>query len=139
MPAKSILDDVVQNLDTSDEVFRIKKIMICATHGKWESDSAVIENTPMRDLVQSLYWSTQSLERLNSILNKILSKINKKTEYTVIVNLVLSQVGRLYLEGDQESSTEMVMTSYQSSDRPHSQLDWSVNPENFNHNPPPKN
>ncbi|MDT9276850.1 MAG: hypothetical protein P5680_19945 [Limnospira sp. PMC 737.11] len=138
MPAKSILDDVVQNLDTSDEVFRIKKIMICATHGKWESDSAVIENTPMRDLVQSLYWSTQSLERLNSILNKILSKINKKTEYTVIVNLVLSQVGRLYLEGDQESSTEMVMTSYQSSDRPHSQLDWSVNPENFNHNPPPK-
>ncbi|MBS0015321.1 MAG: hypothetical protein KFF72_02935 [Arthrospira sp. SH-MAG29] len=140
MPAKSTLDDVVQNLDTSDEVFRIKKIMICATHGKWESDSAVIANTPMRDLVQSLYWSTQSLERLNSILNKILSKINKKAEYTVIVNLVLSQVGRLYLEGDQEPSTEMVMTSYQPSDRPQSQLNLLVNPENFNHhNPrPPK-
>lgn len=128
MPAKSTLDDVVQNLETSDQAFRIKKIMICAAHGKWESDSAVIDNTPMGDLVQSLYWNAQNLDRLNSILNKILSKINKKDEYTVIVNIVLSQVGRLYLEVEQEPSTEMVLTSYQPSDRPQSQLNPTVNP-----------
>jgi len=122
MPAKSTLDDVVQNLETNDQVLRIKKILICAAHGKWESDSAVIQNASMRDLVQSLYWNTQGLDRLNHILTRILSKINKKAEYTVIINTVLSQVGRLYIEGETDASTEAVLTSYQPSDRPQSQL-----------------
>ncbi|MGC9526838.1 MAG: hypothetical protein ACP5D7_14995 [Limnospira sp.] len=122
MPAKSTLDDVVQNLETNDQVLRIKKILICAAHGKWENDSATIQNTSMRDLVQSLYWNTQGLDRLNQILTRILSKINKKAEYTVIVNTVLSQVGRLYIEGETDAATEAVLTAYQPSDRPQSQL-----------------
>ena len=98
----SKLDEVVEILERDVNLIRIKKVMICACQGKWENNPNTLKNFAVKDLVKELYWRTQSPENLYKILDRILSKINKKSDYTLIVNTILHQVGRLYVEKQSE-------------------------------------
>ncbi len=104
MSVTSKLDEVVYNLEKDVNLNRIKKVMICASGGKWETNLEKLQNLSIRDLVQELYWKAQTLENLYQVLDKILAKINKKAEYTLIINTILSQVGKLYIEEHQNDS-----------------------------------
>ncbi|MEB3280533.1 MAG: hypothetical protein VKK42_16595 [Lyngbya sp.] len=104
MSNTSKLDEVVENLEKDVNLIRIKKVMICASQGKWENNQNNLNNFAVKDLVQELYWKTQTLENLYNILDRILAKINKKSEYTLIMNTILNQVGQLYLENQSQSS-----------------------------------
>ncbi|MDY7020079.1 MAG: hypothetical protein SWJ54_01795 [Cyanobacteriota bacterium] len=98
MSNSSKLDEVVKNLEQDINLNRIKKVMICACRGKWENNQNNLKDYQTKNLVQELYWKTQTLENLYKILDRILSKINKKSEYTLIINTILNQVAQLYLE-----------------------------------------
>ena len=101
MSVTSILNEVVQNLEESPSLIRIKKVMFCACKGKWENDRAQLQNISVETLVKELYWKTQTTDKLYKIFDKILSKINKKTEYSLVVELILQQVSKLYLEANE--------------------------------------
>jgi hypothetical protein len=98
MSVTSILNEVVQNLEESPNLIRIKKVMFCACKGKWENDHIKLKNMSVETLVKELYWKTQKIDKLYKVFEKILSKINKKTEYSLVINTILEQVSKLYLE-----------------------------------------
>jgi hypothetical protein len=109
MSVTSILNEVVQNIEDSPNLIRIKKVMFCACKGKWENDYRKLQNISVETLVKELYWKTQKIDKLYKIFEKILSKINKKTEYSLVVNTILEQVSKLYLEVNeaQQDDTEI--------------------------------
>ncbi len=98
MSVTSILNEIVQNLEQSPNLIRIKKVMFCACKGTWENDRNKLHNISVESLVKELYWKTQRIDKLDKIFDKILSKINKKTEYSLVINTISEQVGKLYLE-----------------------------------------
>lgn len=108
MSVTSKLDEVVYNLEKDVNLNRIKKVMICACRGKWETNPEKLQSLSIRDLVQELYWKAQTLENLYQVLDQILAKINKKAEYTLIINTILSQVGKLYIEEHQNGSSGQI-------------------------------
>lgn len=115
--------------------------MVCACRGKWENHQKSLNNFAIQDLVQELYWKTQTLDNLANILDRILSKINKKSEYTLVVNTILEQVGKLYIEDKIEpphfQSSENVSDFPQSSP---SQVPEETDPQpEFNSLPTPPN
>ncbi|MFZ1026837.1 MAG: hypothetical protein WAN66_11515 [Limnoraphis robusta] len=98
MSSPSKLNEVVEHLEKDVNLNRIKKVMLCACRGQWENNQDLLIKISTRNLVQELYWKTQTLENLYNILDRILSKINKKSQYTLIIHTIINQVGQLYLE-----------------------------------------
>jgi hypothetical protein len=98
MSVTSILNEVIQNIEASPNLIRIKKVMFCACKGKWENDHRKLHNISVETLVKELYWKTQTIDKLYKVFEKILSKINKKTEYSLVINAILEQISNLYLE-----------------------------------------
>ena len=98
MSNTSKLDEIITSLEKDVNLNRIKKVMICACRGKWENNQKCLNDFVIKDLVQELYWKTQTSNNLANILERILSKINKKSEYTLIVEKILELMGELYVE-----------------------------------------
>ncbi len=108
MSSTSKLNEVVEQLEKDVNLNRIKKVMLCACRGQWENHQDRLTNIPTLNLVQELYWKTQTLENLYNILDRILSKLNKKSQYTLIINTIINQVGQLYLEEQDNQSLDSV-------------------------------
>ncbi|NJO71513.1 MAG: hypothetical protein HC825_07135 [Oscillatoriales cyanobacterium RM1_1_9] len=108
--------------------------MFCACRGKWENDAEQLTDVPIRTLVQELYLKTQTLDRLYQLLDYILSKINKKSDYSSVINTILSQVSKLYFENNKDlesESTQRVSTANKSS-KSSKNLNQSLEPELIN-------
>jgi hypothetical protein len=111
MASSLILDEILQELEQDASIGRIKKVMYCACKGKWENDQGQIDRTDLRELVIELYDAHKSLEALDELLSRIVSKINKKTEYGIVARKILTNLGKLYEEEDVtslESSTDIL-------------------------------
>ncbi|MGB3535899.1 MAG: hypothetical protein WBA13_20585 [Microcoleaceae cyanobacterium] len=106
MSVTSILNEVVQNLEEDPNLIRIKKILFCACYSKWENDYKKLQDISVESLVKELYWKTQNIDTLYKIFDKILSKINKKTEYSLVINTILERVSKLYLEANEAKKEE---------------------------------
>ncbi|MGL6284662.1 MAG: hypothetical protein ACRC2J_19835 [Microcoleaceae cyanobacterium] len=100
MASSLILDEILQELERDASIARIKKVMYCACKGKWENDQSQIDQTNLRELVIELYDAHKSLQTLDELLSRIVSKINKKTEYGIVARKILMNLGRLYEEDD---------------------------------------
>ncbi len=111
MASSLILDEILQELTQDASIGRIKKVMYCACKGKWENDQSQIDQTDLRELVIELYDAHKSLQTLDELLSRIVSKINKKTEYGIVARKILMNLGKLYEEDDVtslESSTDIL-------------------------------
>jgi hypothetical protein len=100
MASSLILDEILQELEQDASIGRIKKVMYCACKGKWENDQSQIDRTDLRELVIELYDAHKSLQTLDELLSRIVSKINKKTEYGIVARKILTNLGKLYEEDD---------------------------------------
>ncbi|MGL5083427.1 MAG: hypothetical protein ACRC8A_18255 [Microcoleaceae cyanobacterium] len=132
------LDEVVKNLEKDIHLGRIKKIMFCACRGQWENEAEKLTDIPVKQLVQELYLKTQTLDRLYQLLDYILSKINKKSDYSSVINTILSQVSKLYFEDVKDAESEStqqitpVKKSSESSKNPNESLEKELINIRFN-------
>lgn len=111
MEFSSTLNDVVRNLQNDVNNARIKKLMLFACQGIWENDANRLDNIDLHRLVQDLVAVTNTLETLESVINSIASKLNKKTEYAVVANIIVNQVGRLYPRYDEPTVAESSLSN----------------------------
>lgn len=100
MESFSILDAVVSQLSQDIDLIRIKKIIYCACEGRWENDESKLEEINLRELIEELYEKTGNIETLDHRLSRIVSKVNKKTEYGLLAKKIIDSVGRLYPDED---------------------------------------
>jgi hypothetical protein len=100
MKALSILDEVVRELEQDLNVTRIKRIVFFACKEFWENDPNQLADTDLRSLIEELCAKYSRLEDLEAVLNSIVSKVNKKTEYALVADQILGQISRLYEDED---------------------------------------
>lgn len=98
MPTPSRLNEIAQNLETDPNITRIKKVLLCAYSGKWENDSHILDSINLDSLLQNIYQKHPQFEPLKIILNNILSRLNKKNEYHLILNTIEAHISQLYLQ-----------------------------------------
>lgn len=96
MKALSILDEVVRELEQDVNLSRIKKIIFFACKEFWENDPAQLASANLGILIEELCGKYSRLEDIEAVLNSIVSKVNKKTEYALVADLIVCQLSRLY-------------------------------------------
>lgn len=96
MKALSILDEVVRELEQHLNVTRIKRIVFFACKEFWENDANQLAETDLASLIEELCAKYSRLEDLEAVLNSIVSKVNKKTEYALVADQIVCQLSRLY-------------------------------------------
>ena len=96
MKALSILDEVVRELEQDVNISRIKRIIFFACKEFWENDVGELARTDLGLLIKELCAKYSKLEDIEAVLNSIVSKVNKKTEYALVADLILCQLSRLY-------------------------------------------
>lgn len=107
MNALSILDEVVSILENDVNAQRIKRLILFACKEIWENDSSVLERTDLREIIRNLCIKYSQVEDIEAVLNSIVSKVNKKTEYALIATTIITQITRLYTEEDTEVETTL--------------------------------
>ena len=96
MKALSILDEVVRELEQDVNLSRIKKIIFFACKEFWENDPAQLASADLGILIEELCAKYSRLEDIEAVLNSIVSKVNKKTDYALVADLIVCQLSRLY-------------------------------------------
>ena len=96
MQALSILDEVVRELEQDVNLSRIKKIIFFACKECWENDPAQLAGADIRSLIEELCTKYRRLEDIEEVLNTIVAKVNKKTEYALVTDQIVCQLSRLY-------------------------------------------
>ncbi len=103
----SISNPVIQELVQDANALRIKKLMYYACKRIWETDPGRLDALDPVQLVQDLWQIAPNLEQLNTYLLSIARTLSKPVEYTLIANLTIAYLGRLY-----PASTQPLPTTY---------------------------
>ena len=111
MEYSSILNEVVEQLEGDPNRSRIKKILFCAAEGRWENDTRKIEEWDLRDLVSQLWENNSNLEQVDELLGRIVSKVNKKTEYGLVANKIIENLARLYANEPEVTTMETTISN----------------------------
>jgi len=117
MKALSILDEVVRELEQDVNLSRIKKIIFFACKESWENDPAQLASADVRLLIEELCAKYSRLEDIEAVLNSIVSKVNKKTEYALVADLIVCQLSRLY-EFEDFTKLEINISSFGGQEAP---------------------
>src|SRR6476661_5997330 len=117
MKALSILDEVVRELEQDVNISRIKKIIFFACKEFWENDPAQLASADVRILIEELCAKYSRLEDIEAVLNSIVSKVNKKTEYALVADLIICQLSRLY-EFEDFTKLELNISSFGGQEAP---------------------
>ena len=96
MQALSILDEVVRELEQDVNLSRIKKIIFFACKDCWENDPAQLASADVGNLIEELCAKYSRLEDIETVLNSIVAKVNKKTEYALVADQIVCQLSRFY-------------------------------------------
>lgn len=116
MPTPSRLNEIAQNLETDPNITRIKKVLLCAYSGKWENDSHILDSINLTILLQNIFQKHPQIEPLKIILNNILSRLNKKNEYNLVLNTIENQISQLYVQSNPRELSELNQVSITASE-----------------------
>lgn len=111
MEYSSILNEVVEQLERDQNRSRIKKILFCAARGKWENDTRKIEESDLRDLISEVWQNNSNLGEVDDLLARIVSKVNKKTEYGLVAKKIIENLARLYSNEPEVTTMETTISN----------------------------
>ncbi|MGD1712579.1 hypothetical protein [Dapis sp. BLCC M172] len=97
-----MIDTVVKELEKDADLIRMKKVIYCACEGRWENDETKLSEINLKELIEELYNKTGNIETLDHRLSRIVSKVNKKTEYSLLAQKIITSVGKLYPEEEED-------------------------------------
>ncbi|EKV03867.1 family 3 adenylate cyclase [Leptolyngbya sp. PCC 7375] len=104
--SKDRYQQVADELERDSQIIRIKKVLYCLCHKVWETDIRKIEQADTAILIQQLYQLTPTPNDLKYRLRHLLHHLNRKTEYTKIVNIIFKAFHPLY-----SAQTELIPMS----------------------------
>jgi hypothetical protein len=111
---QSILDEVANKLEQHEKSTRIKKLIFCASKNIWQNDQNILDSFKLQELIQELYSFNPTIEHWNYSLSQIVNTLNKPGEYSIVANVILEEVGKLY--NTPEEDTGIIYNPYQPED-----------------------
>lgn len=97
---------MADELESDAQIIRIKKVLYCLCHKVWETDVQKIEQADTAILVEQLYQLTPTPNDLKYRLRHLLHHLNRKAQYTKIVNAIFKAFHPLY-----SAQTELIPMS----------------------------
>jgi len=103
-PLAVLYADIADHLDCSPDQMRMKKMLYCLCYDRWENDGAQLSSVTTKSLVTELYRQISTLQGLQNRLRTILMRLNRKSKYAPIANLIFDECQILYPEGNSQIS-----------------------------------
>lgn len=108
--SSDIIESIAQDLSSSKEAVRAKKLVFYVSQRYWETDVSVIDRFSFIELLENLYQTNPTLEDLKALLHHAVETLNRKTIYKKIAMYVLRRMSDLYqispLDNDYVESNE---------------------------------
>lgn len=89
-------DEVLKDLERSDNVSKIKKLLLCANTNRWENDQNTLDSLDLADLVQDTYKVATTFGHLESLILQVIKKLNKKVQYFLLASTLVQKLSKLY-------------------------------------------
>jgi hypothetical protein len=89
-------DEVARGLAQEQNLFRIKKLLIYSCTQVWENDRHHLDQVSLLDLLQDLRAIAPTSKQLQSRLDIAVHSLSKAAEYTLVSNVIMNRMGRLY-------------------------------------------
>lgn len=96
MSGSNFLDEVVDELEQSDNVTRIKRLILFTCHDYWVNDVKDLQNIDLKELIQELLAVIPSLNNLKLMLHSHVKKLSKPGAYLLAADMIVDTVGQLY-------------------------------------------
>ncbi|MEN9204849.1 MAG: hypothetical protein Q6K70_03475 [Thermostichales cyanobacterium DRC_bins_46] len=104
------LDKLARDLEKDANGLRIKKLILYVCRRQWENNPAALDQLSMVDLLQEMQMAFPTHEDLIKAFRHAIQTISKKTEYSLIANIILNKIQGLYQQNPEtggEASTEL--------------------------------
>ena len=92
----SRLDEVAQAIAQTHSQQRVKKLLVYACHGSWQSDPLRLNQYDWVTLLQTLQQITPTFDRLQAYLATTIKTLNKPAEYRLVANVIANCCRPLY-------------------------------------------
>ncbi|MEQ9482729.1 hypothetical protein [Coleofasciculus sp. F4-SAH-05] len=103
-----IVLETASELEEDSNILRIKKLMLYVGQNHWETDSQILEQLNVADLIQELRDSYPSIEKLSAALKQQVQTLNRQAEYIVVAKTILKALQKLYTDDSEITSVKAV-------------------------------
>ncbi len=93
---------IAQQLEAHAHVVRIKKLLLYATEGHWETDMQRLQQRPLLPMLMQLHQLYPTIQQLRFYLYTIAANLTKSREYQQLANVVLLACTELYTAPDHD-------------------------------------
>lgn len=98
------LKTLARELESDPDIVRVKKLLLLACTGHWESDDHKIDLLDPLRLIQRLQLVATNYERLDMRLRRAAAYLNKPLVYGAIADRLSARLAELYEINDEEST-----------------------------------
>jgi hypothetical protein len=91
-----MLDTIVHNLEQSNHVARIKKLVFCACTNNWSNEAQQLSTAKFKSYIQELRDRYASIVELKYLLYRIVIRLNHSTNYYTVANFFCQELEPLY-------------------------------------------
>ncbi len=131
-PLNALYKDVAQRIEETADPVRMKKLLYCLCHDKWESNSDYVASMDTTALIERVCEHIPSARCFQERLRIVLLRLNRKAKYAPIADALFRECQVLYPDVDspismpgsvviEESQTENTQISPKRSAQPSSQ------------------
>ncbi|WP_373545384.1 WD40 repeat domain-containing protein [Chamaesiphon sp.] len=91
-----MLDAIVHNLEKSNHIARIKKLVFCACTNNWSNEAQQLSTVKFKSYLQQLRDRHASVVELKYLLYRIVIRLNHSTNYYTVANFLCQEMEPLY-------------------------------------------
>jgi len=106
----SLLDKIVQNLESHPQNLPIKKFIIYASKHNLINDIDTLNKIYLKTLVKELYERYITIEDLRYSLLQLVQAFNKKEKYSLIANIIIDEMEKGYA-GDKQLRQKILISN----------------------------
>ncbi|MGK7875352.1 MAG: hypothetical protein AB4426_19245 [Xenococcaceae cyanobacterium] len=100
------LKKIASNLKQHQEAARIKKLIFSTCKNRWENNPKTIGDYDLKDLILELGQLNSTREELKTALYNVVATLNRQNLYSLIAEIILSELNILYEEENREDETQ---------------------------------
>ncbi|MGQ9865921.1 MAG: hypothetical protein ACUVSQ_06500 [Pseudanabaenaceae cyanobacterium] len=105
------LEDVVEALEQDENVLRIKRLVVFASHGFWVSEADDLAAMDMRRLVEELLVAVPNLGELKQKIQACVRQLNKPGVYALVADAIVDSIGLLYPSDGSPATSPSISTA----------------------------
>ncbi|MEE3716136.1 hypothetical protein V2H45_05185 [Tumidithrix elongata RA019] len=106
----NLLDEIVADLEQSENILRIKRLILFTSNDFWSNDAEEIKYLDLRQLIQTLLVNVPNIDHLKHKLNSQVKRLTKQADYLLAADTIIDTIGLLYSFMPKESHDRQQIT-----------------------------